>query len=258
MDKRVAVIALAFGAMAFGDPAYFHIGKGNKLYAEGKYEEALAEYLKAKNADPARSEADYNMGAAQFKAGRLKESAEAYERAMGGANAGIKGPARFNRSAALYEGGVSASEAGELDEAMKMFKASAEGYKAALKERPSDNDIRHNLELALERLKQTEEQKEKQGKESGSDSKDSRDKDGQDKKEKEGAGKDGQPEEEKKESADEKKPGQADDGGAGKKQEMTEEEAERALAAVQSDEKDLRKKIRNQNVKEQPNSGKDW
>ncbi|MBF0633458.1 MAG: tetratricopeptide repeat protein [Nitrospinae bacterium] len=258
MGKRVAVIALAFGAMAFGDPAYFNIARGNKLYAEGKYEEALAEYLKAKSSDPARSEADYNTGAAQFKTGRLKESAGAYERVMGGANADIKSSARFNRSAALYAGGVSASEAGELDEAMKMFKDSAEGYKAALKERPSDNDIRHNLELALAKLKDAEDQKKKQEQNSSSDSKDSRDNDGQDKKEKEEAGKDGQPKEEKKQSADHKKPEQSDGAGSGEKQEMTADEAERALAAVQSDEKDLRKKIRNQNVKEQPRSGKDW
>jgi tetratricopeptide (TPR) repeat protein len=244
--------------MAFGDPAYFGVSSGNKLYAEGKYEEALAEYLKAKNADPARSEADYNMGAAQFKTGRFNESSGSFERVMGSGNAQVKDSARFNRSAALYADGVSASEAGELDEAMKMFKASAEGYKAALREKPSDGDIRHNLELALEKLKQAEEQKKKQEKDSNSDSKDSRDKDGQGKKGKEEAGKDGQSKEEKKPSEGEKKPEKGDDADPGKKREMTAEEAERALSAVQSDEKDLRRKIRNQNMKEQPKRGKDW
>lgn len=251
MDKRVAVIALAFGAVAFGDPAYFGVTSGNKLYAEGKYEEALAEYLKAKAADPARSEADYNAGIAQFKTGRFKESAGAFERALGSGKAQLKSPATYNRSAALYAEGVSAMEAGELKEAMPMLKASAEGYKAALKEKPSDSDIRHNLELALEKLKEAEEQKKKQ-------EKDSHDKDGQDKKEKDGSKKDDQSKEDKKPSASEKKPEQADNGGSEKKQEMTAEEAERALAAVQSDEKDLRKKIRNQNMKERPKSGKDW
>jgi tetratricopeptide (TPR) repeat protein len=253
MDKRVTVIALALGAVAFGDPAYFGVSSGNKLYAEGKYEEALAEYLKAKAADPARSEADYNAGVAQFKTGRFKESSGAFERALGSGKAQLKGSAVYNRSAALYAGGVSAMEAGDIKEAMPMLKASAEGYKAALKEKPSDGDIRHNLELALEKLKQIEEQKKKQ-------EKDSRDKDGQDKKEKEkdGAGKDERSKEDKKPSASEKKPEQADNDGSGKKQEMTAEEAERALAAVQSDENDLRKKIRNQNMKERPKSGKDW
>jgi tetratricopeptide (TPR) repeat protein len=253
MDRRIAVIALAFGTVAFGDPAYFGVSSGNKLYAEGKYEEALAEYLKAKAADPARSEADYNAGVAQFKTGRFKESAGAFERALEGGKAQLKSPAAYNRSAALYAGGVSAREAGELDEASKMLKASAEGYKAALRERPSDGDIRHNLELALEKLKEIEEQKKKQ-------EKDSHDKGGQDKKEKEkdGAGKNEQSKDDKKPSPSEKKPEQADNDGSGKKQEMTAEEAERALAAVQSDEKDLRKKIRNQNMKERPKSGKDW
>ncbi len=256
MDRRVVVIAFAFGAMAFGDPAYFHIGSGNKLYAEGKYEEALAEYSKAKTADPARPEGDYNMGAAQFKTGRFKESASAFERALGSGNADIKAGAGFNRSAALYEGGVLAREAGELDEAMRMLKASAEGYKAALRESPSHGDTRHNLELALEKLKETEKQKQEQDSSSGD--KDSRDKDEQNKKEKDGAGNDGQPKEDQKPSAGEKKPDRGDDNGSGKKQEMTAEEAERALSAVQSDEKDLRRKIRSQNVKELPKGGKDW
>jgi tetratricopeptide (TPR) repeat protein len=249
MDRRAIVILLALGASAFGDPAYFRIGSGNKLYAEGKYEEALAEYSKAKSADPARHEADYNMGAAQFKTGRFKESAGAFERAMGSGNAEMAASAGYNRSASLYSAGVSAKEAGELNEAMPMLKASAEGYKAALRERPSDSDIRHNLELALEKLKEAEKQKQEQ---------DSRDKDEQNKKEKDGAGKDGQPKEDKKPSEGEKKTDHRNDGGSGKKQEMTAEEAERALAAVQSDEKDLRKKIRNQNMKERPKSGKDW
>lgn len=260
MDKRIAVIALAFGAVAFGDPAYFGVTSGNKLYAEGKYEEALAEYLKAKASDPTRSEADYNAGVAQFKTGRFKESASAFERALGSGKAQLKSPAAYNRSAALYAEGVSAMEAGELKEAMPMLKASVEGYKAALKEKPSDGDIRHNLELALEKLKEAEEQKEMQGKDSDPDSKDSSGKDGQGKKEKEKdvSKKDDQSKEDKKPSASEKKPEQGNDGGSETKQEMTAEEAERALAAVQSDEKDLRKKIRNQNMKERPKSGKDW
>ena len=256
MDRRVVVIALAFGAMAFGDPAYFNTGRGNKLYAEGKYEEALAEYSKAKTADPARSEGDYNMGAAQFKTDKFKESATAFERTLAGGNADTKADAVFNRSAALYEGGVLAGEARELDEAMRMLKASAEGYKSALRERPSDGDARHNLELALEKLKEAEKRKQEQ--DSNSASKDSRGKDEQNKKEKDGDGKDGQPKQDQKPSAGEKKPDRGGDGDSGKKQEMTQEEAERALAAVQSDEKDLRRKIRSQNVKEPPKGGKDW
>lgn len=256
MDRRAVVIAFAFGAMAFGDPAYFHIGDGNKLYADGKYEEALAEYSKAKTADPARPEGDYNMGAAQFKTGRFKDSSAAFERALGSGNADMKANAGFNRSAALYGGGLSAREAGELDEAMRMLKASVEGYKAALRERPSDGDTRHNLELALEKLKET--QKQKQERDSKSDNKDSHDKDGRDKKEKEGAGKNERPSDDQKPSAGEKKTDRGNDDGSGKKQEMTAEEAERALAAVQSDEKGLRRKIRSQNMKELPKGGKDW
>lgn len=258
MDRRAVVIALALGSVAFGDPAYFGVSSGNKLYAEGKYEEALAEYLKAKAADPTRSEADYNAGVAQFKTGRFKESAGAFERVMGGAKDQLKSSAIYNRSAALYAAGVSARETGELDEASKMLTASVGGYKAALKEKPSDGDIRHNLELAIEKLREIEEQKKKQEKDSSSDSKDSRDKGEQDKKEKDGSGKEDQPKEDKKPSASEKKPEQEDNDGSGKKQEMTAEEAERALSAVQSDEKDLRKKIRNQNMQERPKSGKDW
>ena len=58
--------------------------EGNKLYQEGKLEEALNRYAEAVALDPGSSALHYNLGNALYRAGRIEEALGAYAEAVAG------------------------------------------------------------------------------------------------------------------------------------------------------------------------------
>ena len=154
----ISIAALAL--TGFGDPAYFANQRGNEKYNEQKYDEALKEYLDAQSGEPDEKSIDYNLGGAYYKMGRYGEAARAYERAMSSENENIKRKAEFNLGAAHYKAGDKSAASGKTDGAMKSYTESATLYKSLLKKDIADNDARHNMELALIKIKEMEQKTE--------------------------------------------------------------------------------------------------
>lgn len=121
--------------------------RGNRLYEQGRYADAEKAYLEARAAGPAAPEIFYNLGNSLIRQNRLKEGLQALRRAAeGGGELGQK--ALYNMGNALYSAGH--------------YRESAEAYIEALKLNPADRDAKHNLELALLKQKQQEEEKRNQ------------------------------------------------------------------------------------------------
>ncbi len=112
--------------------------QGNRMFAEGRYEEAEGAYLGAEALDPGRPEILYNLGNALIKQNRHKEGIQALQPSIGDGNARTKQHSWYNTGNALY--------------AMGNFKDSSEAYIQALRLNPADRDAKHNLELALREL----------------------------------------------------------------------------------------------------------
>lgn len=124
------------------------IRSGNKLYKEGKYDQAQPEYEKAITQNPNNPVGRFNLGNAQFR----KEDFAASEKNFGEAATASK--TNDIKQKSLYNKGVSLSKQKKLQE-------SIDTYKKSLRLNPQDQDTRYNLEKALAELKKQNEAEDK-------------------------------------------------------------------------------------------------
>ena len=264
--RNFSVLLFSLFLVGFGDTSYFDNKEGNRLYEEQKYDEAVEAYSRAKSGNKNEKGIDYNLGNSLFRTGDVSKAIESYAAATETGDATLKENAMFNLGAAYYKAGEKAVEAKDMEGAGAALKGSVGQYKKLLALKPGDDDARHNLELALEKLKLLEEQKKEQDKKDKSD----QDKDSDEKKEKSESQSDDdkkqgdsdkeEENESNEEKSDEKK--DSDQQKQNKKEEpkegMTPEKAQRILDAIENDEKELREKIKAAEVGKQPPVEKDW
>jgi len=122
--------------------------EGNRLFNEGRYEEAEKAYLEAQVKSPGKPEILYNLGNSLIKQGKYPQGIQALQQSAGKGNRRIETNSRYNTGNALYS--------------MGDYKGSAEAFIEALKLDPGDTDAKHNLELALRKLKE-QQQKQQDG-----------------------------------------------------------------------------------------------
>jgi Ca-activated chloride channel homolog len=114
--------------------------EGNRLYSQGKYEDAEKAYLDAQVKNPGRPEILYNLGDALIKQNKYGQGIQALLQSEEKGDKGLKENSWYNTGNALFS--------------MGKFKESADAFIQALKLDPADKDAKHNLELALLKLKQ--------------------------------------------------------------------------------------------------------
>ncbi len=124
---------------------------GNRAYEKGKYSDAEVEYKKALEKDAKSHAGLFNLGDALYKQQRYDEAMREYN------NAASSTRDRENKGNSYYNLGNSLFRANKLQE-------SIEAYKQALRTNPDDEDARYNLQLALDRLKQQQQQNKNQQK----------------------------------------------------------------------------------------------
>jgi tetratricopeptide (TPR) repeat protein len=187
---------------------------GNQSYTEQHFDQALDLYEQAELEVKQEPRIQFNRGAALFKLGRPKEAREAYLRASGLEDPGMKKQNYYNIGNTFLAEGA--------------FHDAIPYYRRALEIDPSFDDARYNLELALQAIKQQQEQQKQQDGQS----------DQQDQKE-------GQDQKKEEQQKDEEKEGSQDQGKDEKEQEDQEEgdqkdqkEQEKDQQKEQQDQKD--------------------
>jgi len=141
----VAVLVLSLTTMAQSNS----ILKGNQLYRAGQYEQAEKQYRNVLETDPNNTTAMFNLANALHKQGKHEEAI----RINGSLAKAAKDKTMV--SAACYNQGVSYSKLNNLE-------SSIESYKNALRQNPSDQQARENLEKALLQLKKKQQQQQQQ------------------------------------------------------------------------------------------------
>jgi Ca-activated chloride channel homolog len=114
--------------------------KGNRLFAQGKYEDAEKAYLDAQVKSPGKPEVLYNLGNSLIKQNKFDQGVQSLHQSISKGDREIKENSWYNTGNALFS--------------MGSFKDSSEAYIQALRLNPNDRDAKHNLELALLKLKQ--------------------------------------------------------------------------------------------------------
>ena len=136
-----------FAQYHLADPGYVHNHKANQLFDNGKYSEALQEYIQALSLRKNSPKIKYNMGNAFVKSGRVKDAVKTYEDLLNNAPKELKPRLFYNTGNALYQA--------------KKYKEAASFYRKALLADPSDRWAKENYEMSLRKM-QEQKQKQKQ------------------------------------------------------------------------------------------------
>jgi len=257
----------------WGDSLASKNKEGNKLYKDGKVDEALFKWRDAQIENPDNNKLHYNIGNGLHEQKKYEDAFNEYEKTLGSKDSELQQKAYYNIGNTHYR-------MGKLPEAI-------EDYKKCLAINPDDEDAKYNIEFIKKKLKENEkkenEKKETEKKENG-EQKESRQKDAgqqksqESKDDKENQMKENQAQEDKQqpgqeekkeenqskeekeksgnekpeENPEEKSLGEAD------KEDMSKEDAVRLLDAMKDDEKDIQKELRNQPVEGRYRVDKDW
>jgi tetratricopeptide (TPR) repeat protein len=219
--KAIATILLVgFCAASFAQTNNAAIHVGNDAYKKSDFTKAINSYKEIITKNEGNTTALYNLGNALYKTDKKEEAAMAYEKAA------AKMTNTVEKSNALYNKGVVLQNNKKITESIV-------AYKDALKQNPTNEDARHNLQLALKQQKEEKEQKK--------DDKKDKEKDQKDKK-------DNKPNNDKKQD---NKPEQ-------NKSNISQKEAEQRLQALMQKEKDLQDKLHKQTSAVPEKRDKEW
>ena len=242
-----ALILFLFPAVCLAaSRAKKEVKRGNLLYNEGKFEEALKKYEEALKDSPDLDITNFNLGAALYKTGSYQAAATHFEKSLLTEDQSLEQKASYNSGGADYKYGISKEDT-DLAGAVDLLKKSLRRYQRAIELGPEDKDAKHNYEFVkkeLERLqKKLKQQPKEQQKKQKQDSQKQKEKEQQEKekeqqeKEKDEEESSQQPEPEEKE---EEKPEQQEEedqrSGARPREEMSEEEAAALLENYRREE----------------------
>ena len=136
----VCLAGLLPPALAAAQPGRSAVTAGNRHYAEGRFEEAHEQYLEALRAAPDSPIVPFNNGNALYRTDEFQRAMEAYRQAADSGDPAVEGQAWYNLGNAFFR--------------QQQLEPALEAYKQALRRNPADVDAKHNLELALEQLQQ--------------------------------------------------------------------------------------------------------
>jgi tetratricopeptide (TPR) repeat protein len=119
--------------------------QGRGEYARGSHPQALEAFERAATARPQDPSVRFNVADGLYKNGRYDEAATLFKALGADAASPLAGAARYNLGNSLFQ--------------KQDYRGALQAYREALRTLPGDADTRRNLELALRKLQQQEEQK---------------------------------------------------------------------------------------------------
>ncbi|HSM35179.1 MAG TPA: tetratricopeptide repeat protein [Longimicrobiales bacterium] len=120
--------------------------RGNRLFREGRYEEALAAYTEALEGGRDDAELRYNIGTTLLHLGRYVEAERHFARALRSVDPALRTPTFYNLGLRFLEDGRGSPDPRAQT---RLFDAAAESFRQALRLNPADVDAKWNLELTL-------------------------------------------------------------------------------------------------------------
>lgn len=236
----ILLTMILLSVAAFAQPDKKFVRKGNNDYKEGNYQQAEVEYRKALEENPASYKADFNLGNALYKQKQYDAAAAKY--------AGLAdkesdrqelGRYYYNLGNALYE--------------KKSFQESIEAYKNALRNMPGDMDAKHNLQMALRMLsEQQQQQQQNKNDQQQNQDQQQQQQDGENQQKQDQQDQNQQQEQKEQDSQDGNQPQQV-------KGQISPEDAERILQALENEEKDVMKRVQEKKERTQKvQSDKNW
>ena len=249
-------VGLILNVNAFAQQERSHIRKGNKLYSEGKLEEASSEYNEALGVKNDLTEGVFNLGNVAYQSKDFETAVKQFETAaMMSENDQVKAKAYHNIGNSLLEA--------------KQYDKSIEAYKNALRLNPKDMETRYNLAYAMEMLRQNPQQQQQDQQKQDQDQ-EKKDQDQQQQDQQNQENQDQQSQQQKQEEQNQDQQDQQAQNQQGQDQQeqqqaqpregqLTKEEAERLLEALRHEEQKVQENLVNKKIKaEKRTIEKDW
>ena len=197
------------------------IRDGIRAYEEGDFSEAEVQFRKAENINQESYVAEFNTGAALYGQEKFEETVKQYQSLLDQTD-------DKDKTAQIWHNiGNSLLEA-------QQYAPSIEAYKNSLRKNPDDDDTRYNLAYAKQKLKEQQEQQQQQ-QDQNQDKKQDQQEQNQDKEQ-------DQQEQDQQEQNQDKEQEQQDQQQPAPR-EISKEDAERMLNAIQQQEKDVKEKV---------------
>ena len=209
------------------------IRQGLKSYEQGDYGEAEVQFRKAGDINQESFEARFNTGAAMYEQEKYDETVKQYE--------SLAEQAEDPESMAHVWHNIGNS----LLEAQQ-FGPSIEAYKNSLRLNPGDQDTKYNLAYAKQKLQeQQQQQNQEQQDQQNQDQQDQQNQEQQDKQNQEQQDQQNQKQQDQQnqEQQDQQNQEQQDQEQQPQPQQISKEDAERMLNAIQQQEKDVKDKV---------------
>ena len=216
----------------FGQADKKYIRQGNKEYEEGVFDESEILYRKALEKQSESYTGEFNLGDALYKQ-------EKFEDAIRSFNDLVETESDKDKLSKLYHNlGNSLLNSNRAEDAV-------EAYKQSLRNNPYDEETRHNLAFAQQLLQQQQEQQQQNGDQENQDQQDQENQD-QENQDQENQDQENQDQEnqdqENQDKQDQENQDQQD-------QQISKEDAERMLQALQQDEQELQEKLKEQQAR---------
>lgn len=236
-DKKISIrmkstmliiyVLICFSMMVTAQEERKIIRQGNKAYEAKKYTESEELYRKALDKKPQSLEANYNVGNALYKQKKYLDAASKYNSLINNTQD------KRERGFIYHNMGNSYLKANKLEEGIK-------AYKESLKLNPTDKETKFNLAYAQRMLVQQQQQQQN----NKNDKKDQNKKDDKQNQQNQ-PNKDQQNKDQQNQEPQNKN--------------ISQEDANRILEAMQNDEKELHKKLKMEKVqKEKGKTLKNW
>ena len=225
--KWIIVIILAlFTLNVFSQAERKFVRRGNRQFEDKKFQEAEIQYRKALEKSPGSVAAGYNLGNSLYRLKQFDVAAQRYKELSEKQKDNHTGNNDYyNLGNALYKSGK--------------YKECIDAYKNALRKTPGDMDAKHNLQLAMKML-EMEKQKNKENQQNKQDKEENKQDDKQDNKKDDQQ----QNQDNNNQQSDEKEGQQQDKQNVSGQ--ISPQDAERILQALENEEKNVLKKVQEQ------------
>ena len=165
--RRVPLAAVALAAVSVGwlDP-HAKAREAARLYAAGKYDDAVTSYNEALTDQPDSPLLHFNLGDATYKQGRYTDALNAFQQVpTGDADPARTARVAYNMGNAKYRLGE-AAEASDAKAALGLYTEALVAYRRAMGAAPDDVDAKFNHEFVEKKIadlkKKLEEQQKQQ------------------------------------------------------------------------------------------------
>jgi len=157
-----SIIIFCFGALsAAAASSASLVKKGNRLYREEKYDEALKDYAAALSKKPDSALINFDLGTAQFKLKDYDKAAQSFEKSLLTEDKDLERYGNYNLGNARYMS-AEKKENSDLEGAIKLLEGAVGNYQRVLAAGSKDADAKFNYEAAQKKLKELREKLKKQ------------------------------------------------------------------------------------------------